>query len=273
MLQAVNYGHDPAHPPSSGRPPDSLPVSHERPVIPFKASEHRDDNKKHLLLAASGSVATIKIPMILKALSKHPALSIRVILTPSACTFLSGQSAEQPSLSSISSILNVDGIYLDSSEWAKPWERNDPILHIELRRWCDILVIAPLSANMLAKIVGGIADGLLASVVRAWDTTGLIDGVNVGMGGVRKKTILVAPSMNTAMWEQPITRRLIRVLEEEWGVGKVDGKGLGSDEGWFEVLKPQEKVLACGDVGDGAMMEWDKIVRVIEDRLEIGSDE
>lgn len=268
MLQAVKFSPNAVDPPSSSPRADTLPVSFDRPGVPFRAADHKDDKKKHLLLAASGSVATIKIPMILTALSKHPAISVRVILTPGASTFLSGQSTEQPSLSKISSIPNVDGIYLDSSEWAKPWERNDPILHIELRRWCDILVIAPLSANTLAKIVGGMADGLLASVVRAWDTTGLIDAVSVGMMGARK-TILVAPAMNTAMWKQPITKRQIRVLEEEWGVKKTDGKDVGSDEGWFEVLRPQEKELACGDVGDGAMMEWSKIVKVIEDRLGI----
>jgi phosphopantothenoylcysteine decarboxylase len=162
----------------------------------FKASEHTQDGKKHLLIAASGSVATIKIPNILKALSKCPNLSIRLLLTPSAAKFLGGQSAEQPSLHSLMHIPNVDGLYVDDSEWIVPWQRGHPILHIELRRWADILVIAPLSANMLAKIVHGFSDSLLASVVRAWDTTGLVDG--------KKKRILVAPAMNTAMWHQPV---------------------------------------------------------------------
>ena len=85
---------------------------------------------------------------------------------------------------------------------------------------------------MLAKIVGGMADGLLASVVRAWDTTGLIDGVNLQMGGggeapVRKR-IVVAVAMNTAMWKQPVMARQIRILEEEWGVS---GGGEGEREG------------------------------------------
>lgn len=173
----------------------------------------------------------------------------------------------------------MDGVYEDAAEWAKPWERNDPILHIELRRWGDLMVIAPLSANMLAKIVGGMADGLLASVVRAWDTTGLIDAVNVGAGmgteGVPvRKRIVVAPAMNTAMWRQPVTARQIRVLEEEWGVGGGEGsKGKGSQDGWFEVLRPQEKELACGDVGDGAIKEWKEIVKVIEERLGLDSGE
>ena len=151
-----------------------------------------------------------------------------------------------------------------------PWKRGSGVLHIELRRWAHMMVVAPLSANTLAKIVGGFADNLLTSVVRAWDTTGEIDPMNLAGesetdGRKKRKRILVAPSMNTAMWRHPITKRSIRVLEEEWGVGK---NGYG--EGWFEVLSPMEKELACGDVGDGAMRDWKEIVGVIEDRLELG---
>jgi phosphopantothenoylcysteine decarboxylase len=231
---------------------------------PFNASTHANDGKKHLLLAASGSVATIKIANIVDALSHHPNLSIILLLTQSATNFLAGQSAEQPHLHSLLSINNVDHILLDEEEWIHPWKRGSGVLHIELRRWADILVIAPLSANTLAKIVGGFSDNLLTSVVRAWDTTGEIEAVRGEDGEwVRKrKRILVAPSMNTAMWRHPVTKRQIRVLEEEWGVG--EGK-----EGWFEVLRPMEKELACGDVGDGAMKDWREIVGVVEERLEL----
>lgn len=83
-------------------------------------------------------------------------------------------------------------------------------------------------------------------------------------GERRRKRIVVAPAMNTAMWRHPVTARQVRVLEEEWGV-KEDGEG----EGWFEVLRPMEKELACGDVGDGAMKDWKEIVKVIEARLEL----
>jgi phosphopantothenoylcysteine decarboxylase len=102
-----------------------------------------------------------------------------------------------------------------------------------------------------------LAGGLLTSVARAWDGAGLVDG--------RRKRILVAPAMNTAMWLQPVTRAQIRVLEEEWGVkeGEEDGGG------WFEVLLPIEKTLACGDVGSGAMMDWRDIVKVVEQRLNL----
>ncbi|RYP47903.1 hypothetical protein DL768_006119 [Monosporascus sp. mg162] len=263
------------------------------------------DNKKHLLLAASGSVAT---------------------------------SAEQPTVASLATLPNVDGIYGDTDEWREPWTRGNAILHIELRRWADILVIAPLSANTLAKIVNGMADSILTSVVRAWDARGELDsnvlaqrgsssgevaGAEVpgeaeassssaagsssqmlttggsqaegdtgsGNGGRsrrKKKRIVVALAVNTAMWRHPITAKQIRVLEKEWGVGQhkdrrdADADGGASQpryygggeegdddegDGWFEVLRPQSKLLACNDRGDGAMCEWTEIVRVIEDRL------
>lgn len=155
----------------------------------------------------------------------------------------------------------MDGIFLDEEEWVHPWKRGQGILHIELRRWADILLISPLSANTLAKITGGFSDNLLTSVVRAWDTT--VEGGS--------KRIMVAPAMNTMMWRHPVTRKQIKVLEEEWGVGNlgayvVDDEG----EGWFEVLRPQEKELACGDVGDGAMKAWEEVVKVVEIRLGLG---
>jgi phosphopantothenoylcysteine decarboxylase len=242
-----------------------------RAAPPFTAAPYSTDGKHHLLLAASGSVATIKIPNILSALSHHPNLSIRIILTQSAAKFLAGQSAEQPHAESLLRYKNVDGIFLDEKEWAHPWKRGQGILHIELRRWLHVLVIAPLSANTLAKITGGFSDNLLTSVVRAWDTTGEIeaaDAVESQTVWKGKKRIIVAPAMNTGFWKHPITKKQIKVLEEDWGVGN-ENADLGGGEGWFEVLRPQEKELACGDVGDGAMKDWKEIVKVIEQRLNL----
>jgi hypothetical protein len=64
--------------------------------------------------------------------------------------------------------------------------------------------------------------------------------------------------MNTAMWRHPITRKQIQVLEQDWGAGE-DGED-GEGEGWITVLRPMEKELACGDVSDGAMIDWRAIV-------------
>ena len=71
------------------------------------------------------------------------------------------------------------------------------------------------------------------------------------------------PAMNTAMWNHPVTSKQLAVLEQEWGVG---------NGGWFEVLRPMEKMLACGDTGSGAMRDWKAIVGAIEERLCLGYD-
>ncbi|CAH0048705.1 unnamed protein product [Clonostachys solani] len=218
------------------------------------------DGRLHLLLVATGSVAAIKIPNIIQALAPHThKLSIRLILTTSAKHFLGGQAEEQPHYASLLSFPGVEAIYDDASEWGpEPWRRGGPVLHIELRRWADIMVIAPLSANSLAKLANGMSDNLALSVCRAWDTDGQVDG--------RRKRILVAVAMNTAMWRHPATARHIKVLEEDWGVKK--NEETGEETGWIEVLQPQAtKLLACGDLGSGAMMEWTEIVKIVEDRL------
>ncbi|KAI9872445.1 MAG: hypothetical protein M1830_001610 [Pleopsidium flavum] len=201
-------------------------------------SDAINDSKKHLLLAASGSVATIKLPMIISSFENHPNLSIRVIVTKAATQFLAGQSPEQLTIPSLALLPNVDAIYLDEDEWIVPWTRHSKILHIELRRWAHLLAIVPMSANLLAKATGGLCDDLLTNVIRAWDV---------------KRAIIAAPAMNQMMWQNPITAKQVAILAEEWD--------------WFDVLSPQVKQLACGDVGQGAMCDWHEIVAVIEERL------
>lgn len=216
-----------------------------RPPAPAAAvAAAIDDDKTHLLLAATGSVATIKLPLIISAFEKHPNLSIRVILTKSAAKFLAGQSPEQPTVDSLASLPNVDSIHQDEDEWVVPWTREASILHIELRRWAHLLTIVPMSANVLAKMTGGLCDDLLTTVIRAWDT---------GSSSSNGPTIFVAPAMNSIMWTHPLTAKQIAILEEEWW--------------WVEVLPPQSKTLACGDTGQGGMCDWKKIVAAIETRL------
>lgn len=141
----------------------------------------------------SGSVATIKIPLIITNLTSSSSphyiqnLSIRVILTKAAAHFFNGTSAEQPSLAALASLPSVEAVYQDEDEMSDSWIRGAGILHINLRKWADMLVIAPLSANTLAKTVNGICDGLLTNLIRAWDTSGLVDG--------KKKRIVVFPGM------------------------------------------------------------------------------
>ncbi|EEH20606.1 hypothetical protein PABG_02837 [Paracoccidioides brasiliensis Pb03] len=222
----------------------SVKMSHQSPAATVAAAIQ--DGKTHLLLAASGSVATIKLPLIISALERYPNLSIRVILTKSATHFLRGQSSEQPTVASLALLPNVDSIHEDEDEWVEPWTRNANILHIELRRWAHLLAVVPMSANLLAKVTGGLCDDLLTNVIRAWE---------IHPADPKRRPIIVAPSMNTMMWTHPLTAKQLAVLNNEWE--------------WFEVLQPQSKTLACGDTGQGAMCEWNEIVSVIKKRLAV----
>ena len=87
--------------------------------------------------------------------------------------------------------LNVAGVpvFADADEWR--WQsRGDSVLHIQLRQWADVAVVAPLSANTLAKAALGLCDNLATCVLRAWDW---------------RKPLVVAPAMNTMMYEHPVT--------------------------------------------------------------------
>ena len=133
--------------------------------------------------------------------------------------------------------------YSDADEWRDYGRVGvDPVLHIELRKWADVLVIAPCTANTLAKLAGGLADNLLTCVARAWE---------FGEGGRVAKPFLLAPAMNTCMWEHPVTAQHLGTLQG-WGV---------------QVIPPIEKVLACGDKGVGAMAEVDTLVAAIKRAL------
>ncbi|KAK4138810.1 flavoprotein [Trichocladium antarcticum] len=253
MLQSVSGEHDNHYVKSQSNAVETLVAA-------------REDGKKHLLLAHTCPDVANPVPVIIETLARyHEALSIRIVLTGSAAHFLGGQSDEQPTVHSLLHMPNVDAVYQDRDEWGpRPWVRGASILHIELRRWADMLVVAPLSANTLAKVVNGMSDNLLTSVIRAWDTDASID--------MQKKIILVAPAMNSAMWRNPITKKQIRVLTEDWGVREEVSvtTRTRSITGWFEVLTPISKTLACGDTG-GAMASVPTICEAIEKRLKLST--
>ncbi|KAK9378270.1 flavoprotein [Kockiozyma suomiensis] len=208
----------------------SQKTSSPHPLLPL------NDGKFHLLLAASGSVASIKIPLIVEKLYRiyEPSrISIQIVVTSSAERFL--PAADKPLPAAIK-------VWRDSDEWKHWSDRSDPIVHIELRRWAHLLLVAPLSANTLAKIAGGLCDNLLTSIVRAWNPA---------------VPILLAPAMNTYMYTNPVTKRHFRIIAEEME--------------WIEVLKPVEKVLACGDIGMGGMREWSDIVEIVAARFKPNS--
>jgi phosphopantothenoylcysteine decarboxylase len=104
----------------------------------------------------------------------------------------------------------------------------------QLRKWADVMLIAPLSANTLAKVSHGLCDNLLTCIVRAWDFS---------------KPLLVAPAMNTHMWSHPFTAPQLDILQR---LGVV-------------VIPPISKRLACGDVGVGAMAAVESIVDAVKE--------
>ena len=87
-------------------------------------------------------------------------------------------------------------LYLDEDEWAYS-EVGDPVLHIELRKWADAMVIAPTSANTLSRLAHGLCDNLVTCIARAWDPT---------------LPLIVCPAMNTHMWDHPLTETHLRTL-------------------------------------------------------------
>lgn len=173
---------------------------------------------KNILLGLTGSVASILYEKLHTKLSEFG--KVQTIFTNKSLHFVGSLS------------LKNQTFFVDENEWV--WEeKGDKILHIELRKWADLFVIAPLSANTLAKISNGLCDNLLTSVARAWDWN---------------KPMILAPSMNTQMWSSPITEKQLAIMS-----------GLGA-----RVVQPTAKVLACGDEGVGAMANIDDIIAPIK---------
>ncbi|XP_065889818.1 phosphopantothenoylcysteine decarboxylase-like [Dysidea avara] len=178
---------------------------------------------RRILLACTGSVAALKVPELAAELYKLPEVEVRVVATENAKHFFD------------TAQLSVD-LYSDQDEW-KWSKRGDPVLHIELGKWADLMLIAPLDANTLAKLANGICDNLLTCIARAWDLT---------------RPLIVCPAMNTRMWTHPFTARHLSVLREELG---------------FHEVPPIFKTLVCGDSGIGAMATVNDIVRIVDSYL------
>lgn len=175
----------------------------------------------NILLGVTGSVAATLTPQLVRAL-QTAGHTVQVVATKPATYFFSA--TDIPAR-----------VWTDSDEWpVTGWHKGDPVLHIELRQWADVLLIAPLTANTLAKLAHGLTDNLLTSVARAWD---------------RDKPIILVPAMNTLMWTHPATAEHLATLKR-----------------WYPrltIIDPVEKTLACGDTGIGAMAPIDTIASTI----------
>jgi phosphopantothenoylcysteine decarboxylase len=204
-----------------------------------------------LILGVTGSVAAIRTPALFRALStaRH---EVRVVATDPALYFF-----DAAELDPAGAALEGRVLFRDADEWPEArYRRGDAVLHIELRKWADMLIVAPLDANTLAKFAIGLSDNCLTCVFRAWDFA---------------KPVVLAPAMNTFMWESPVTfRHLGQLLEDRSGAPLPGGFSLDDAPAAFArhaprvvLIPPQAKRLACGDIGVGAMAEVTEIAEVV----------
>ena len=223
-----------------------------------------------ILLGLTGSVASIKAPELHRALASQ-GHQVRVVATRQACHFFDpaslGAGTSKPGTGSKR---DPEICTLDEDEWPNSsdggnrWNRGDEVLHIRLREWADMLVVAPLDANTLAKFALGICDNCLTCVWRAWDRT---------------KPCLIAPAMNTLMWGHPATARHLAQLIEDTG-HPVPPKApleqscqlLQRGANGLQMAAPEHKKLACGDEGMGAMASLETIQDLVERLVKPGQN-
>jgi phosphopantothenoylcysteine decarboxylase len=213
-----------------------------------------------ILLGVTGSVAAIRTPTLFRELvaAGH---SVRVVATGSSLYFFDpaelGPPAVDPDPDPASAAIPPGPLFRDADEWPAPgYRRGDPVLHIELRKWADLLIVAPLDANTLAKLALGLSDNALTCVFRAWDFA---------------RPVVLAPAMNTLMWESPVTRRhLAQILADRGDGYEPPGWTLAEADAIFArhapgivLVPPMAKRLACGDLGVGAMAEVAAIAEVV----------
>jgi len=172
---------------------------------------------RRVLVAVSGGIAAYKVPELVRAL-RTAGHAVRCALTPAATRFASPlvlqTLSEQP----------VRTELFDPGEEAR-------IDHIELADWAEAVVVAPATANLLARLAHGLADDLVSTLLLA-----------------TRAPVLVAPSMNVNMWRHPATQRNVELLRER-GV-----RFVGPEAGW----------LACGWEGEGRMASPADVAAAVE---------
>ncbi len=172
---------------------------------------------KRLLLIIGGGIAAYKSLDLIRRLRERGA-TVTPVLTPAAEHFVTPLSA---------SALAAEKVYRDLFDLTDEAEMG----HIELSRAADLVVVAPATADLMAKMAGGHADDLATTLLMATD-----------------KRVLIAPAMNVRMWEHPSTQRNLATLQ---------GDGV-------LVVGPDAGPMACGEYGPGRMSEVPAIVAAIE---------
>lgn len=170
-----------------------------------------------ILLIVTGSISAYKSVSLANLLRKNKH-EVKVVLTESAMKFI-------PKITFSSQGIET---FTDENEW----QNVNNVLHIELTQWADILLVAPMTANTLAKFYYGLADNLATCCFVALP---------------KEKQIVICPAMNTNMLENNITQRNL--------------KGLLEINSNISVVESVSKTLACGVTGNGALANLEDIVR------------
>lgn len=148
-----------------------------------------------ILVCSSGSVASLKVPEIVLKLKQNEFFDIRIVCSDASLHFFKAAEVYDPLIwNQFKASGGESLVFTDKDEWSMWSKIGDPVLHIDLSLWADIVIVAPASADIIAKINAGISDTLLLSVLRAWDL---------------QKPCILCPAMNTMMWEHPITGNTI----------------------------------------------------------------
>lgn len=180
---------------------------------------------KTVVIGVSGGIAVYKTLDVISRLRKL-GVNVNVIMTKSATEFVTPLSFQS---------LSQNYVVCDMFEDPKTWD----VEHISLAKRADVFLIAPATANVIGKIANGIADDMLTTTVMA-----------------TKAKVLIAPAMNTNMYENPILQRNINTLKE-----------LG-----YNFVEPESGRLACGDTGKGKLASPETIVDEVVKLLSKGQD-
>lgn len=180
---------------------------------------------KKIVLGVTGGIAAYKSAEIVSRL-RHLGAEVHVIMTENAAKFVAPLTFQT---------LSANPVVTDTFATPETWN----VEHVALAKLADIFVIAPATANILAKMACGIADDMLSTTVLA-----------------TKAPVLAAPAMNTGMWTAPATAQNVETLRN---------RGL-------HIIGPGSGMLACGDEGAGRMSEPEEIVAEIERILAAKAD-
>ncbi len=172
---------------------------------------------KRILVGISGSIAAVKLPLLVSALAKRGA-QVRCVLTPSAAQLVSPVALAS---------LSRERCFLDADQWSHTAPRP---LHVELAEWAELVLLAPLSATTLGRWVHGLGDTLLASTLLATEAP-----------------VLAAAAMNTAMWSAPGVRAnwtQLQAFERVLPLGPAEGLLACDRQGSGRMAEPALLLLA-----------------------------